>query len=121
MTELVTQGAVQRKAVWGPKRTLVALLLITFGLSTSAIASGNKSQDDAARIDKHHSRPAPKAKPGVPSARVNNYKLDDEITRRRDSNPLHTTRVIVTLVQGAELPQEFKPFARGNGQLDIIN
>jgi serine protease AprX len=122
MTELVIQGAVQRsKAVWGPKRTLVALLLITFGLSTSAIASGDKKQDATGHIDKHHSRPAPKAKPGLPSANVKNYKLDDEITRRRDSNPNHTSQVIVTLVPGAQLPAEFKQFARANGKLDIIN
>src|SRR5438552_2684456 len=121
MTESVNPGAVQRKAVWGPKRTLVALVLIAFGLPNSAIAAGNNrsSQNDADEPQSRHFRPASKAKPGEPSANVKDYKLDDEITRRRDSNPLHTTRVIVTLVPGAELPQEFKRF--GRGKLDIIN
>jgi serine protease AprX len=121
MTEFVVPGAIQRKAVWGPKRTLVGLVLIALGLSTSVRAAGknpsNESNPD--QTDKHHSRQAPKAKPGLPSANVKNYKLDDEITRRRDSNPVHTSRVIVTLLPGAELPQEFKRFA--HGKLDIIN
>ena len=123
MTESVNPGAIQRKAVWGPKRTLVGLVLIAFGLSTSAMAAGNKRSKagDPDQTDKHHSRPAPKAKPGLPSANVKNYKLDDEITRRRDSNPIHTSRVIVTLVPGAQLPAEFKQFVRANGKLDIIN
>jgi serine protease AprX len=123
MTESVNPGAIQRKAVWGPKRTLVALVCIAVGLSTSAMAAGRKgsNQSNPDQPDRHHSRPAPKAKPGVPSANVRSYKLDDEITRRRDSNPVQTSRVIVTLAPGAQLPAEFKQFARANGRLDIIN
>src|SRR6266478_8192053 len=122
MTECVNPGAIQRKAVWGPKRTLVALVLVAFGLSTSAMAAGNKRSNESSpyQTDKHHSRPAPKVKPGLPSENVKNYKLDDEISRRRDSNPIQTSRVIVTLVPGAQLPAEFKQFARANGKLDII-
>jgi serine protease AprX len=120
---VITSGAVQRKAVWGPKRTLVALILIGFVMSTTAMAAGNDSsnQRDAAPSKPRHSRPAPHANPGLPSARVKNYKLDDEITRRRDSNPTQTSQVIVTLVPGVALPQEFKKYVRANGKLDIIN
>ena len=87
---VVTSGAVQRKAVWGPKRTLVALVLIAFGMSATAMAAGNDSSNerDAAPTKPRHSRPAPHAKPGLPSANVKNYKLDDEITRRRALVPI---------------------------------
>jgi serine protease AprX len=61
------------------------------------------------------------AVPGGPGAAVRNYKLDDVVSNRsRRGNPESTSRVIVTLVPGAELPAQFKRFARG-GKLDIIN
>ena len=83
------------------------------------VLAGNAATVAAA--PKQHSRQAEKAKPGVPSARVKHYKLDDELTRRaEDRNPRHTTRVIVTLAPGAKLPNEFKKFAQ-NRNLDIIN
>jgi len=66
------------------------------------------------------SPPGGRRMPGVPS-NVKTYRLDDELNRRaNDSNPRHTTRVIVELVPGAKLPSEFKQFAR-EGRLDIIN
>jgi serine protease AprX len=68
-----------------------------------------------------HGRGAKKAVPGVPSSRVKNYKLDDEIARRaKKGNPLEVTAAIVELNPGAQLPAEFRKYARP-GSLDIIN
>jgi len=68
-----------------------------------------------------HSRVAPTAQPGVPGRNVKRYRLDDELTQRATKgNPDRTSSVIVTLVPGATVPQEFKRFAR-SGKLDIIN
>ena len=99
----------RQKAVWGPNRILTILALSMLGLVPSLAAA------------KTHSYDAPKKKAGSPSANVKNYKLDDQVTdRAARGNPLHTTRVIVTLAPGAKLPQEFKKFALGN-KLDLIN
>ena len=101
---------VRRKAVWGPKRTIGALSF----LFVAALAVGPA---DA----KTHSRQAPKKQAGAPGALVKNYKIDDELSDRADhGNPGLTTRVIVTLVPGATLPNEFKKFTR-NTRLDLIN
>jgi serine protease AprX len=51
---------------------------------------------------------------------VKNYKVDDELQRRRDRNVPGSTRVIVTLVPGATLPSDFKRFSL-NRDLAIIN
>jgi serine protease AprX len=107
MTVPTPLTGVRRKAVWGPKRTLAALMLLTLGIAPGALAQT-------------HSRPAPTAPAGAPSARVKNYKLDGEVTRRKNGNPQQISSVIVTLVAGAELPPQFKRFAHG-GKLDIIN
>jgi serine protease AprX len=99
----------RRKAVWGPKRTLVAALVVCMGLAPGASAAGR------------HSRPGKKALSGGPNYRAKNYKLDDELTRRsRGGHGGDTTPVIVTLVPGAQVPAEFRKFMRGN-RLDIIN
>src|SRR6476646_6347207 len=102
----------RRKAVWGPKRVLCAGLLLVATASTAAAAG----RPDHAR----HYRPAPAATPGAPSARVKNYKVDDEVTRRSGGNPLLVSHVIVTLAPGAQLPPQFKKYVRG-GNLDLIN
>ena len=107
------QRNLRRKAVWGPKRHLVILLLLIFGLASAAVADGK------------HSRQGRKAKAGAPSSRVKQYKLDDELSDRSDraerlgQNASHMTRVIVTLVPGAALPESFKKF--GKEKLGILN
>jgi serine protease AprX len=103
----------------------VLLLLLVFGASFSAEAAGQ------------HNRQVKKATAGVRSDRVEDYKLDGELSKRaKSSNPIFTTSVIVTLVPGAKVPQEFKRYLRNgngsnnnnqngqdkdNGKLDIIN
>ncbi len=94
--------------MWGPKRTFAAAAILLIGLAPNAMAAGP------------HVQKAPKATPGAPSARVKSYKLDEEVNRRANGNPLHTSSVIVTLAPGASLPPEFKRYARG-GKLEIIN
>src|SRR5205085_2616234 len=95
----------RRKAVWGPKRVLCAGLLLVATASTGAAASTPSGS-------RHH-RPVPVATPGAPSARVKNYKIDDETAKHAGSNPLLSSRVIVTLNHGAQLPPQFKKYARG--------
>jgi serine protease AprX len=101
----------RRKAVWGPKRTLGALVMLCVtGLAVSPAAAKS-----------HHQREAPKKTAGAPGAFVKNYKLDDVLTERANrGNSALTTRVIVTLVPGAKLPGEFKKYAL-NKSLDLIN
>src|SRR6266481_194451 len=96
---LSSQPDIRRKAVWAPKRTLVAALLFFIGFAPSAIAAGP------------HTHSAPRAKPGVPRDSDKSEKLDKELTSRLKRSPSQTTRVIVTLQPGAELPAEFKRFA----------
>ena len=82
------------KAVWSPRRRLlplVAALILALIVPSFANAAGRAS------------------------------KLDGELTRRSQRNSHEVTRVIVTLVPGATLPQEFKRFARLRGRLSIIN
>src|SRR6266498_5877281 len=109
MTDTQPSQTVRRKAVWGPRRTLGLLALIVFGLSPNALAAG-----------RHHHKQGPKANRLYPGARVRDYKLDDVVERRKNGNPLFVSRVIVTLVPGAELPSEFRRYVRGQ-KLDIIN
>ena len=62
-----------------------------------------------------------KARPGGPSSRVKQYRLDTELTRRmNDTNPRAITRVILTLNPGATLPSNFKQYSR-KLNLDLIN
>jgi serine protease AprX len=101
---------IRRKAVWGSKALALAFVMMFAGVATTVGAA-----------PQHHARQGEKARPGVPSPLVKQYKLDDELTRRASKgNALNTTRVIVTLVPGTQLPSEFKKFSRG-GKLDIIN
>src|SRR5436190_3953933 len=108
MNPMSTHESLRRKAVWGPKRTL-AMAILAIGLASNAIAAGP------------HRQTPPKAKAGLPHSSVKGYKLDKELTGRATrGNPLFTSTVIVRLVPGAKLPQEFKKYAR-SGSLDIIN
>jgi serine protease AprX len=107
---------ISHKAVWGAKAIISTTLVVLLGFASVVSAAGP------------HSRNARHAKPGVPGQSVKQYKLDDELTRRANRNPQATSSVIVTLVPGAQLPPEFKKFARSlnlgiiNGQvLDLPN
>ena len=115
---LVFGNHVRRKAVWGPKRTLIGALIALVGFAPSASAAGK------------HSRQGKKARPGAPHSWVSSYRLDDELNRRsRDTNTRNTTQVIVTFDQGVQLPEAFKRYTRklagnnsGDGsRLDIIS
>ena len=93
----LTLSSALRVAVRDQRRALSLLLLLLFGFSGGVAA-------------------------GAPSGRqVKNYKSDDEVIRRKGRGPQEVSSVIVTLVPGAELPAEFKRFARLKGKLGIIN
>jgi serine protease AprX len=108
----------RRKAVWGPKRTAVAAALAILGLATSALAANPKHRVQGSS---RHFRKAATHSPATPGGNVSGYKVDRELTRRKNQKPQERTKVIVTLVPGAELPGEFRRFARGDRKLDIIN
>ena len=87
MTRSIGVVISRRKAVWGPKRTLAAFVLIAVGVASSAFAEG------------HHNRAARQAQAGQPNSHVRNYKIDGELTRRAGTAlPNHKSKVIVELV-----------------------
>src|SRR5262245_40362390 len=112
MTLFHCNAAARRKAVWGPKRTLAALVAaLVVGTAPGAMAAGR------------HANQGRKAVSGSPNSNVQDYKVDAELTRR-SSNPVnaltnHKSKVIVELQPGATLPPAFAAFARSNGKLDI--
>jgi serine protease AprX len=112
----------RRKAVWGPKRGLAVLFLLFLGLAPSTA------------VAKSHSQQAPKKPAGGPGSAAKAYRLDDELADRASrGNPTLTTRVIVTLVPGAKVPNEFRHYmarigqqgmpsaSDSDGKLDLIN
>src|SRR5437762_13822922 len=103
----------RRKTVWGRTPWLLASAFMVFALTGMGNVSAKNGDSNSS-----HSGKAAKAQPGVPSSRVNNYKVDDELKRRRDVSG--SSRVIVALVPGASLPSDFKRFSV-NRNLDIIN
>jgi serine protease AprX len=105
---LVSVNSNRRKAVWGPKRTLLAALLVLGASAPTASAQQQQS---------HQGKPSH----GGVNSFAHDYRMDDEVTRRsNDRSPFGKTKVIVSLVPGAQLPPAFKRFARG-GKLDVIN
>src|SRR5581483_1034089 len=102
------------KAVWGPKRRrawLAAALVL-------AIAPGAMA---ASRPVGHHPAAMP-AKDGIPNAQSHRGKLDHELNRRSTGAPSGSTKVIVTLQPGAQLPPELQKLAtRLHGRLNVLN
>jgi serine protease AprX len=92
--------------------TLSAVLLLGAAPVAQAADHGETSH--------HHRTSPPHVQAGRAGSFVKDYKLDDEVGRRATGNPLHTSRVIVTLVPGAVIPPQFKKFVLGD-KLDIIN
>jgi serine protease AprX len=106
---LILTAIPRQKAVWGLKRIIVTAALLLVGLAPNFAAA------------KTHSHEAARKQAGVPGSVAKPYKLDAELSRRsNDRNGSNTTRVIVTLVPGAQLPNEFKKYSR-NTTLDLIN
>jgi subtilisin family serine protease len=106
---LLTRPQLRRKAVWGPKATLAALVIAAIGLAPGASAQ-----------ERRLGLPGPKAKPAAPSSRVRHHKVDAETTRRMNGNPAQKTSVVVTLQRGAQLPPQFRRYATSD-HLSIIN
>jgi serine protease AprX len=109
---LVFVNRIRRKAVWGPKRTLAAALMVFLGTNPTAWATPRFGDGKA-------------SKPGRPNHFAHHYKLDDELERRaRDAEKrrgLETTPVIIELEPGKELPKNLPGFGRLGHRLDLIN
>jgi serine protease AprX len=115
MTIYQTNRTKRRKAVWGPKRALIAgALAVAFGVAPNAMADKYEPPPS-----KHHHR-GHAVKPGELGHQVKKYKVDDEVEQRKKGNPLFTSRLIVTLKPGQQLPPEFRGYVRG-ASLDLIN
>ena len=101
MNRLCT-SSVRRKAVWGPKRIVWPTLLLVLGFAQFAAADGR------------HVRHRHVKKPGHFGRFVRDYRLDDALeARSKDRNgSVNTSRVIVELKPGHELPREFKYYLR---------
>ncbi len=56
-----------------------------------------------------------------PNSLARSYKVDPATARRRTLRPQETSSVIVTMVPGARLPQEFARYAQPNSRLQAIN
>jgi serine protease AprX len=84
------------------------------------MAAGSRKGGHDNTNTKHRSGEGKKAKPAEPNSQVKRYKADDVVSQRKNGNPLRTSRVIVTLVPGAQLPNEFKRYAKGR-KLNLIN
>ena len=67
------------------------------------------------------SRPVTAAQAGTPNSLVRSYKVDPAMARRRTLRPQETSSVIVTMVPGAKLPEEFARYAQPNSRLQAIN
>ena len=89
-----------RRAAWGFGRVTNVLLALFAGFAATALAAGRSS-----------------ARPRI----LRSEKSDDEVIRRKSRSPREVSSVIVTFAPGAELPAEFKRFARVRGRLGIIN
>src|SRR5688500_2577929 len=96
----------RRKAVWGPKRVAAALMLVAFGFTSSANAKGqNSGPSGNSGSGSSNSGPGSSGSgSGKSKPQAKGYKLDAELSKRKNANPNHVTSVIVTLVPGAQLP-----------------
>jgi serine protease AprX len=104
---------VRRKAVWGPKRTLAALLLLfTWGWAPDASAGGQDARERV-RARSRHFRQAATARHGQPNRRVRDYKVDERLTRRiRNQRRGETVDIIACLQPDRDLPLRYRRFAR---------
>ena len=114
MNPLPCHSLSRRKAVWGPKRIASALLVTLACWAPSTTFA------------KPHNREGARKQSGVRSARVKDYRIDDELSKRANdrARSTATTRVIVTLVPGGKLPKDVKRYLRRVGtveMLDLIN
>src|SRR5262245_43462096 len=98
---LLCPSSIRRKAVWGPKRIVWPTLLLLLGLAHFSAADGR------------HVPHRPAKKRGQPGKFAKNYHLDNALEERaKDRNgAVNTSRVIVELKPGHELPREFKYYA----------
>ena len=92
------------------------------GRTVSALLAAFVCMASTVAVAKTHSVDAPRKTAGAPGQAARQYKLDTELTRRSNdrSHGPSLTRVIVTLVPGAQLPPEFKKYSR-NTHLDLID
>jgi serine protease AprX len=97
-----------RKTLSNSIKIGVASALVVLACASSAIAG------------ERHARPARTTPPAGPNANVHGYRLDSDLEFRAAHHAAtRTTRAIVTLQPGAQLPPEFARFAKY--RLSILN
>ena len=111
MTLLPRRPGIRRKAVWGPKATLAAFLAAAMALAPDVMAK------EANR----HANEGKKAKPAAPNSSVKYSRFDEEVVlRMKGQSGEKTTKIIVSLMPGAQLPPQFRRYVKGD-PLAIIN
>ena len=100
---------IKRKAVWSARIIAGGTCLALCFSASVASAAGR------------HTRKTAVTRPGHPGSQVKGYKVDSELTKRSRGNGQATTRVIVELQPGAQVPAAYRQFMRRNGKLGIIN
>src|SRR5215831_8662534 len=101
---------IRRKAVWGPKRGLLA----AFFLSSIWLAPSTA-------VAKPHGYHPQSKTPGVPGKSVKDYKLDGELTERAEhGSRTETVRVIAELDPNRKLPKELAQYLVGV-HIDLLN
>ncbi len=77
--------------------------------------------DAMAKEANRHANQGKKAKPAAPNSSVKYSKFDEEVVRRmKGQSGERTTKIIVSLMPGAQLPPQFRRFVKGD-PLAIIN
>src|SRR5579862_2534624 len=120
MTMAAPTTTARRKAVWGPKRTLVALVVVALASPLSAFAAPNPKTNTnkiyrVAPPSRHRTQ-VPKLQPGHAGALAiaSDTKLDKVLTVKKvaSSNSKELVSAIVTLTAGQDLPAVYKKYAR---------
>ncbi len=118
MTNSLFNCPARRKAVWGPKRLPVLLTLSLLGV----VLTGDGRQPVQPTRESAPTGGTEGPSPGAPNSQVTDYRIDRDLDRiTQKGNPDSRTRVIVTLLPGAQLPPVLKQYVRANGRLAIIN
>ena len=100
--------------------TFLGLAIALLGFTPSASAKTRYARPKTQSVSRHIRRAQTK-KPVTPGMNVRLRKLDDEIERRAShGNPSATSKVIIMLQPGAQVPAEFKKYVKG-ANLDLIN
>src|SRR5262245_51152514 len=119
MSDLSPVMALRRKAVWGPKRRMAAVVAAILTLGSNAFAG---EADGVGGGHGRSGRSFTTSTAGHPNSYATDYRLDNELSRRARKNSVGgRTSVIVEFKDGERLPAHLRRYLKRNGKLNIIN